>query len=125
MLLSPSAWLCTTCEASSTRGLGEGSPIGGNVTTSRFFTVKFGACNPIFRQIDKKAWTDKKRPFRVVKADEKLIASREMPSKFYDRTKSQSQNRRYSPEPYTGIKDMTLTKKVEDHFQEELAAAND
>ena len=71
--------------------------------------------NPSFREVDKKAWTDHKHPFRVVKADEKLISQRQMPSKFYEKSQSKNKNRN-SPEPYTGINDMTLTKKVEDHF---------
>lgn len=75
--------------------------------------------NPSFRHVDKKAWTDQNRPFRVVKVDKKKL----MASSFEHSRLSHGNrcdNRRNSvTEPYTGIKDMTLTKKLEDHFSEE------
>ena len=50
------------------------------------------------------------------KVDEKLMSSREMQSRQSKKNKSQSKNRRSIPEPYTGVKDIAVTKKVEDHF---------
>ena len=51
--------------------------------------------HPKFRNVDKKAWVDPKRPFRITKPDEKLMSVRT--------SSTGAKGTTHIKEPYTGI----------------------
>ena len=64
--------------------------------------------NPTFRKIDKSAWVDQKRPFRVLKADKKIL------SRLSDHEDTESAT--ITKEPYREPLKQFISKKVDDRY---------
>ena len=63
---------------------------------------------PNWRSIEKKRWMDRKHPFRVNKADEKLICNRS--------PNASSNTKAYPIDPYTGIVDSKPPRGLDGRF---------